>query len=125
MHYAVKPVLAMTLSYLQSCGLLLLAALFLPACTATDQSTEQATPGTVPAEVRTDAERRAAYNSGSTNAAVPDATPNRVRLGEQAADINRAKRIESINTNDPNTTTPETRIQRLRTAAPADTLRRP
>jgi len=102
----------------------LLAAVLLPACTAAEQSTETATPGATPAAVSTDAERRAAYNAG-TAPAVPDATPNRVRLGEQAADINRAKRIESVNTNDPNTTTPETRLQRLNYPAPVDTVRRP
>ena len=56
---------------------------------------------------------------------MPDATPNRVRLGEQAADINRQKRIENANTNDPNTSTPETRLRRLNYDSPADTLRRP
>lgn len=103
----------------------LLLALLLPACTATERSTEQAAPGAGPTEVRTDAERRAAYDNGSTNAAVPDATPNRVRLGEQASDINRAKRIENVNTNDPNTTSPETRIQRLKTDPPVEVPRRP
>ena len=101
-----------------------LAALLLPGCTATEQRAETAAP----TAVRTDADRRAIYNSGaggSTRSAVPDATPNRVRLGEQAADINRAKRLENGNTNDPNTTTPETRLQRLEYAAPADTVRRP
>jgi len=56
---------------------------------------------------------------------VPDATPNRVRLGEQAADINRQKRIENTNTNDPNTTTPETRLRRLNSDLPTDAPRRP
>ena len=59
-----------------------------------------ATPGAVPTEVRTDADRRALYNSNGAPSrsgyAVPDATPNRVRLGEQAADINREKRVENI-----------------------------
>lgn len=115
----------MTFTFLKDLRLQLLAVLLLPACTATEQSTEQAAPGAAATEVSTDAERRAAYNNGSTDAAVPDATPNRVRLGEQASDINRAKRIENVNTNDPNTTTPETRIQRLKTDPPVDAPRRP
>ena len=103
-----------------------LAALLLGGCTAAEQSTESSVPRTsAPTEVRTDADRRAIYNNGGTRSAVPDATPNRVRLGEQASDINRAKRIENANTNDPNTTTPETRLQRLKHDFPADTLRRP
>lgn len=105
--------------------LLALAAALLPACTATEQRAESAAPSAVPTEVRTDADRRALYNNaGGANSAVPDATPNRVRLGEQAADINRQKRIENVNTNDPNTTTPETRLQRLNYDAPLDTTRR-
>lgn len=99
------------------------------ACTATEQSSEAAQPRALPTQVRTDADRRALYNAngaaGSPAAPVPDATPNRMRLGEQAADINRRKRPESLNTNDPNLTTPETRLQRLNADAPADTLRRP
>ena len=105
--------------------LLALATAGLSGCTATEQRAETATPSTVPTEVRTDADRRAIYNSNGTNSAVPDATPNRVRLGEQAADINRQKRIENTNTNDPNTSTPETRLQRLNYNSPADTMRRP
>jgi hypothetical protein len=100
--------------------------LALPACTATEQTAETA----VPTSVNSDADRRAIYNSNGTGAVggreLPDATPNRVRLGEQAADINRQKRIENVNTNDPNTTTPETRMQRLNYDAPVDTtIRRP
>ena len=97
--------------------------LALAACTATEQRAETATP----TAVNSDADRRAIYNGGGagTNSAVPDATPNRVRLGEQAADINRQKRIENVNTNDPNNTSPETRIQRLNYDPPADTARRP
>ncbi|WP_310396233.1 hypothetical protein [Hymenobacter sp.] len=102
------------------------AMLLLPACTAAEQTGERAAPAAVvPSEVRTDADRRAIYNSNGTNSAVPDATPNRVRLGEQAADINRQKRIENTNTNDPNNTTPETRLQRLNYGSAADTVRRP
>lgn len=87
----------------------------LSACTATEQTAERAEPSAAPAEIRSDADRRAIYNSNGTgnSSSVPDATPNRMRLGEQAADINRQKRIENSNTNDPNNTTPETRIQRL------------
>lgn len=103
--------------------LALVAGLLLAACTATEQATESA----VPNQVRTDADRRAIYNSNGTgtNSAVPDATPNRVNLGEQAADINRQKRIENVNTNDPNNSTPETRLQRLNNSPPADTSPRP
>ena len=100
-------------SFTAGLGLALAAAL-LPACSATEQAAETATPGATPTEVRTDADRRAIYNNGNnTGSAVPDATPNRVRLGEQAAEINRQQRIENTNTNDPNTTTPETRLRRL------------
>ena len=106
--------------------LLALGAMLLSACTATEQKGETAAPSTSPTEVRTDADRRAIYNSNGpgTNSAVPDATPNRVRLGEQAADINRQKRIENVNTNDPNNTSPETRLQRLNYDPPVDTTRR-
>lgn len=104
---------------------LVLGTVLLAACTATDQRAETAIPSAMPTEVRTDADRRAIYNSNGTSSAVPDATPNRVRLGEQAADINRQKRIENVNTNDPNTSTPETRLRRLNYDSPADTLRRP
>lgn len=107
--------------------LLTLATGLLPACTATERTAETGVPSVTPTEVRTDADRRAIYNSNGTgtNSAVPDATPNRVRLGEQAADINRQKRIENTNTNDPNTTTPETRLQRLGTDPLAPTPPRP
>ena len=105
------------------------AATLLSACSVSEQTSETAAPTSTPTAVRTDADRRAIYNSngaGTSNGyAVPDATPNRVRLGEQAADINRQKRIENVNTNDPNNTSPETRMQRLHTTAPGDTVRRP
>lgn len=107
------------------------AATLLSACSVSEQTSETAAPTSTPTAVRTDADRRAIYNSngaGTSNGyAVPDATPNRVRLGEQAASINSQKRIENVNTNDPNNTTPETRLQRLNTNAPAplDTARRP
>ena len=102
-----------------------LSVSILSACTATEQTAETATPSSVPAAVNSDAERRAIYNSNGTGSAVPDATPNRVRLGEQAADINRQKRIENVNTNDPNNTPPETRIQRLNYDPPVENTRRP
>ena len=107
------------------------AAALLSACSVSEQTSETAAPTTTPTEVRTDADRRAIYNSNgartSNGYAVPDATPSRVRLGEQAAGINSQKRIENVNTNDPNITTPETRLQRLNTNAPAplDPARRP
>ncbi len=111
-----------------------LAWLVLPAllgsCTATEQTAENAAPRSqpLPTQVSSDADRRALYESNGTNtqagAPVPDATPNVMRLGENAADINRRKRPETINTNDPNLTTPETRLQRIDQVA-ADTLRRP
>ena len=102
-----------------------LSTWLLAACTAAEQTTETSTPSSTPTEVRTDADRRAIYNSNGagTNSAVPDATPNRMRLGEQAADINRQKRIGTLNTNDPNNTTPETRIQRLDYDPPANSTR--
>ncbi len=108
----------------------LLLAGSLAACSVSDQTSENAAPSAVPTAVRTDADRRAIYNSngapGGAGYAVPDATPNRVRLGEQAAEINREKRIENVNTNDPNNTTPETRLRRLNNNAPVplDTARR-
>jgi negative regulator of replication initiation len=94
--------------------LLFLPVLLLTACTATEQTTETSAARSVPTEVRTDADRQAIYDNGrnTRTSAVPDATPNTQRLGEQAADINRRKRVESINTNDPNTTAPETRLRR-------------
>lgn len=103
--------------------------LALAACSASERTTETSAPRAVPTEVTTDADRRAIYNANATRgtapaAAVPDATPNTLRLGEQASDINRLKRPESLNTNDPNTTTNETRMQRLDQGIP-DTLRRP
>ncbi|MBO2009665.1 hypothetical protein [Hymenobacter negativus] len=104
-------------------------AVLLSACSVSEQTAETAAPTAVPTEVRTDADRRAIYNSNgvpsSSGYAVPDATPNRVRLGEQAAGINNQKRIENVNTNDPNNTSPETRLQRLNYDAPLpDTTRR-
>jgi hypothetical protein len=94
------------------------------ACSTADSASEVERPR-VPTAIRTDADRQAAYNSGAGyGGSVPDATPNRVTLGEQASGINSRKRPESVNTNEPNTTSPETRLRRLN-GAPADTLRRP
>ncbi len=104
--------------------------LLLTACTASEQTAENAAPRSIPTEVTTDADRRAIYNSNATRGAAatrspaPDATPNTLRLGEQASDINRLKRPETLNTNDANNTTNETRLQRIDQAI-ADTLRRP
>jgi hypothetical protein len=98
----------------------------LGACTATEQGAETASPSAVPTEVRTDADRRAIYNSNGTSSSVPDATPNRVGLGNQAADINRQKRIENLNTDKPNTTPPEVRIEQLSYDPPVEApIRRP
>lgn len=104
-------------------ALLPLLGLF-SACTASQESAEERATR-VPATIRTDADRQAAYNSGAGyGGSVPDATPGRVPLGEQASGINSRKRPESLNTNDNNTTTPETRLRRLN-GAPADTVRIP
>jgi hypothetical protein len=89
-----------------------------PRAASTVPLTETATPGVVPTEVNSDADRRAIYNANAPRGTaarqpVPDATPNVMRLGEQASDINRLKRPETLNTNDPNTTTNETRMQRI------------
>lgn len=105
----------------------------LAACSASETAAERSAPGSepIPTEVNSDAARRAIYNAnqpvrGTSVPAVPvpDATPNTQRLGEQAADINRYKRPETLNTNDPNTTPTETRMQELDRTIP-DTLRRP
>jgi DNA topoisomerase VI subunit A len=95
----------------------------------TEQVAESATPGVVPTEVTSDADRRAIYNANAPRGsaariAVPDATPNVMRLGEQASDINRVKRPETLNTNDANNTTTETRLQRIDQAV-ADPQRLP
>ncbi|MGI4871749.1 MAG: hypothetical protein ACRYFX_11285 [Janthinobacterium lividum] len=108
----------------------LAAPALLAACTTSERTSESAAPRSVPTEVVTDADRRAIYNSNSrtqsttTGQPTPDATPNTQRLGEQASDINRMKRTETLNTNDNNTTTPETRVQRQDAAIP-DSLQRP
>ncbi|WP_460583798.1 hypothetical protein [Hymenobacter arcticus] len=92
--------------------------LLLAACTASERTAENAAPRSIPTEVTTDADRRAIYNANaprgaSTTSPAPDATPNTLRLGEQASDINRVKRPETLNTNDANNTTTETRLQRI------------
>lgn len=106
-----------------------LATALLSACSVSEQTSETAAPSRVPTTVRTDADRRAIYNSNGTGSSngypVPDATPNRVRLGEQAATINSAKRIENANTNDPNTSSPETRLQRLSNDPPLPSTPQP
>ncbi|MGI4761158.1 MAG: hypothetical protein ACRYF0_10655 [Janthinobacterium lividum] len=103
--------------------------LALASCSASELTTENASPRAVPTEVTTDADRRAIYNANAPRGTaartpVPDATPNVMRLGEQASDINRLKRPETLNTNDANNTTNETRMQRIDQSIP-DTLRRP
>ncbi|GAA3928536.1 hypothetical protein [Hymenobacter algoricola] len=105
-------------------GLLLTSAL-LSACTTAQESAGEVDRAPVPTTIRSDADRQAAYNSGAGyGGSVPDATPGRVNLGEQASGTNSRKRVETLNTNDPNNTTPETRMRRL-DDAPMDTLRRP
>ncbi len=94
-----------------------------PRAVSTTPLTETATPGVVPTEVSSDADRRAIYNANAPRGTaarmpVPDATPNVLRLGEQASDINRAKRPETLNTNDANITTTETRMQRIDQSIP-------
>lgn len=90
----------------------LVGALALPACTASDTSAEI---DRAPTEIRTDADRQAAYNRGlGAGGAVPDATPGRVpQVREQAAASGGRQRIESVNTNDPNNTPQETRMRRI------------
>ncbi|UOG75844.1 hypothetical protein MTX78_04410 [Hymenobacter tibetensis] len=95
------------------------------ACFTSQESTAEIERPALPNKITTDAERQAAYNSGAGyGGSVPDATPGRVRLGEQASGINSRKRPESLNTNESNTTTNETRLRRLN-GAPADTILRP
>ena len=92
----------------------LLGAL-LGGCTAAEQTAETAAPRTTPAVITSDADRRAVYNSnGGYSGSVPDATPGRVHLGEQAAEINSRQRVGSLGTNSANTTTPETNVRRIR-----------
>ncbi|MCB2408586.1 hypothetical protein [Hymenobacter lucidus] len=104
--------------------LLLLSSSWLTACTASQESAAEVDRAPVPTAIRTDADRQAAYNSnGGYGGSAPDATPGRVEVREQASGINSRKRVESVNTNDPNNTTNETRLRRLN-GAPVDTVRR-
>jgi hypothetical protein len=101
------------------------ALLLLGACTTSETVGEEAAVRRAPARILTDADRQAAYNSNAGyGGSVPDATPGRVSVREQASGINSRKRPETLNTNDNNTTTPETRLRRVN-GAPADTLRLP
>lgn len=111
-------------SYIRHFALPALA--LLAACTTSQETTgEESAVRRPPTRILTDADRQAAYNSNAGyGGSVPDATPGRVPLGEQASSINSRKRPESLNTNDNNTTSPETRLRRLN-GAPADTLRLP
>jgi hypothetical protein len=94
-------------------------------CFTTQESAAEVDRPRVSNQITTDAERQAAYNSGAGyGGSVPDATPGRVRLGEQASGINSRKRPETLNTNDPNTTPNETRLNRLN-GAPAQAVPRP
>jgi hypothetical protein len=86
-----------------------------PRSVPTGQIAGSATPGVVPTEVNSDAN---APRGTAARTPVPDATPNVMRLGEQASDINRAKRPETLNTNDANITTNETRMQRIDQSIP-------
>ncbi|SES91375.1 hypothetical protein [Hymenobacter actinosclerus] len=106
--------------------LLLPAALLISSCSASQETVgEEASVRRVPSRIATDADRQAAYNSNAGyGGATPDATPNRVRLGEQASGINSQKNPETLNTDNNNTATPETRMRRAK-GAPADTLRLP
>ncbi|OON67401.1 hypothetical protein [Hymenobacter sp. CRA2] len=102
-------------------------AAFLGACSASDTALET---DRAPTEIRTDADRQAAYNRGiGTGSSAPDATPGRVpQVREQAAATGGRQRIESINTNDPNNTSQETRMRRIQgnsTIIISDSLRRP
>ena len=106
--------------------LLLPAALLLGGCTTSQETAnEEASVRRVPNRILTDADRQAAYNSNAGySGATPDATPSRVRLNNQAAGINSQKNPETLNSDDNNTVTPETRLRRVK-GAPADTLRLP
>ena len=103
---------------------LLLSGSWLTACTASQESAAEGDRAPMPTTIRTDADRQAAYNSNAGyGGSAPDATPGRVGVREQASGINSRKRVESVNTNDPNNTTTETRLRRLN-GAPVDTVRR-
>ena len=106
--------------------ILIPAALLLGGCTTSQETAaEEASVRRVPARILTDADRKAAYNSNAGySGATPDATPGRVRLGNQASGINSEKRPETLNTDDNNNSTPTTRLGRIN-GAPADTLHLP
>ncbi|SNR68803.1 MULTISPECIES: hypothetical protein [Hymenobacter] len=106
--------------------LYLALATLLGACTTSQEtSTEENAVRRTPTRILTDADRQAAYNSNAGyGGSVPDATPGRVQLGQQASGINSRKRPETLNTNDNNTSTPETRLRRVN-GAPIDTLQLP
>ena len=91
-----------------------LLALSLAGCMASDSTAIET--DRAPTEIRTDADRQAAYNRGlGAGGAVPDATPGRVpQVREQAASGGGRQRIESINTNDANNTSQETRMMRIK-----------
>ncbi|TGE23307.1 hypothetical protein [Hymenobacter metallicola] len=104
--------------------LLVFTASWLSACTASQESSAEVDRAPLPAAIRTDADRQAAYNSNAGyGGSVPDATPGRVEIREQAARSNARQRVESVNSNDPNNTPTETRLRRLN-GAPLDTVRR-
>ncbi|WP_375437363.1 hypothetical protein [uncultured Hymenobacter sp.] len=105
--------------------LLISSSVLTTACFTAQESAAEVERPTLPNQITTDAERQAAYNSGAGyGGSVPDATPGRVRLGEQASGINSRKRPESLNTNESNTTPNETRLRRLNGGI-VDTMRRP
>ncbi|UYZ57526.1 hypothetical protein [Hymenobacter latericus] len=98
----------------------------LGACSSADNALET---DRAPTEIRTDADRQAAYNRGlGSGSSVPDATPGRVpQVREQAAASGGRQRIETVNTNAPNNTTQEERVRRIQGNATlaTDTLPRP
>jgi hypothetical protein len=106
--------------------LVALPLLWLAACTSSDSALEADRAPTV---IRTDADRQAAYNRGlGTGNAVPDATPRRIpQVREQAAASGARQRIETVNTNAPNNTSPEERMRRIQgnPTIAQDTLARP
>jgi len=98
----------------------------LGACTTSQEQAAEVGRPAVPAEIITDADRQAAYNSNAGySGSAPDATPGRVpSIRNEASSINSEKRLETINTNAPNNTPTETRLRRLN-GAPVDTMRLP
>lgn len=91
-----------------------LLALSFAGCMASDSASLET--DRAPTEIRTDADRQAAYNRGlGAGGSVPDATPGRVpQVREQAAAGGGRQRIETINTNDANNTSQETRMLRIK-----------